>query len=218
MPEGAAPGHGARDALRTATEAAHLRLHALPAFQALAEGRLSRAGYAALLQRKLGFHAALEARLSEAPSLVPFGVDLAARQRSHLLRADLAVLGVEVAASRASVPPFATAAAALGALYVAEGSTLGGRHLARALDAILPPGLDGRRFLLGHGERHGEMWRACCAAIERCGATPECRAAMVQGALDTFAAFEACFAEFPAAASSSAVPALAGEAPGKRPG
>lgn len=193
MPDGFAGS--ARAALREATEAAHLRLHAIPAFEALAAGRITRPAYAALLRRKLGFHAALEARLAEAPDLALFGVDLAARRRSHLLRADLAWLGADDAAELAPLARCGTAAAALGALYVAEGSTLGGRHLARALDTILPPGADGRRFLLGHGERHGEMWRACCAAIERCGAEPAARARMIAAAHDTFAAFEAWFAD-----------------------
>jgi heme oxygenase len=194
MPEGGLVGSAARDALRLATEAAHLRLHAIPAFHALGEGRLSRGEYAALLRRKLGFHAALEARLAEVPGLDAFGIDLVARRRTHLLRADLAWLGAADEGAGATLPAFAGAAAALGGLYVAEGSTLGGRHLARALDGILPPGPDGRRFLLGHGERHGEMWRACCAAIERCGAEPAARAEMVAGAVATFAAFEAWFA------------------------
>lgn len=204
MSMAAAGGAASREALRAATEAVHLRLHGIPAFHDLAEGRLTRAAYAALLNRKLGFHAALEARLAEAPSLAPFGIELAARCRTHLLRADLAWLGVPAEAEPAPLAPFATAAEALGGLYVAEGSTLGGRHLARALDALLPPGLDGRRFLLGHGERHGEMWRACCAAIEACGTTPAGRADMIRGAEATFAAFEAWFAEDVAAAPTGA--------------
>lgn len=195
MPEGFLRPAGARDALRAATEDAHLRLHAIPAFRALAEGRLARRAYGDLLRRMLGFHAALEARLAAAPSLVPYGVDLAARRRTHLLRADLDWLGATAGAPLAPVPAFVTAAAALGGLYVAEGSTLGGRQLARALDAILPPGVDGRRFLLGHAERQGEMWRACCAAIEAAGDSPPCRAAMIEGAVATFAAFETWFAE-----------------------
>jgi heme oxygenase len=190
----------AHAALRAATEAAHLRLHAIPVFEALAEGRITRAAYADLLRRKLGFHAALEARLAEVPGLDGFGIDLAARRRTHLLRDDMAWLGAEPDAPWAPLPSFGSSAAALGGLYVAEGSTLGGRQLARALDGVLPPGLDGRRFLLGHGERHGEMWRSCCAAIEGCGMVPTARAEMIQGALATFAAFEAWFTEVPAEA------------------
>lgn len=195
MPEGLSRPPAARDALRAATEAAHLRLHAIPVFQALAEGRLTRAEYAALLCRKLGFHAALEARLAEAASLTAFGLDLAARRRTHLLRADLAWLGAAAETPLAPLPRFTTAEAALGGLYVAEGSTLGGRQLALALDAILPPGEDGRRFLLGHGAQHGAMWRACCEAIELAGAGAAPRAALIEGALATFASFEAWFAE-----------------------
>jgi heme oxygenase len=191
---------GAHAALRAATEAAHLRLHAIPVFQALAEGRITRAAYAGLLRRKLGFHAALEARLAEVPGLAGFGIDLTARRRTHLLRADMAWLGAEADVPWAPLPSFSGPAAALGGLYVAEGSTLGGRLLALALGGILPPGLDGRRFLLGHGARHGEMWRSCCAAIERCGTVPQARAEMVQGALATFAAFESWFTEIPAEA------------------
>ena len=187
------PSGSAREALRSATGAAHLRLHAIPAFHALAEGRLPRDDYAALLQRSLGFHAALEARLAEAPRLSAYGIDLEARRRTPLLRADLAWLGVPDRVGMAELAPFPNAEAALGGLYVAEGSTLGGRLLSRGLDGILPPGLEGRRFLLGHGERHARMWRDCCAAIERGGATEAGRSAMIGGAIATFCAFEAWF-------------------------
>lgn len=191
---------GARAALRSGTEAVHLRLHGLPLFHALTEGRLTRAGYAALLRRMLGFHLPLEARLAEVAGLDRFGIDIAARRRTHLIRADLDSLGEPSEAPVAPLPAFANAAEALGALYVAEGSTLGGRHLARALDGLLPPGIDGRRFLLGHGERHADMWRACCAAIEACGAVPAGRAEMLRGAENAFAAFEAWFADLDPAA------------------
>lgn len=189
----AAARSSARDALRAATDAAHQRLHRLPDFAALAAGRIALAQYAALLQRTLGFHAALEERLDRMPGLAAYGIHLAERRRTPLLRDDLRWLGLSAEVPRAPLPPLRDTAEAMGALYVAEGSTLGGRHLARALDGLLPPGEDGRRFLLGHGARHGAMWRDVCAAIERCGTTPVARAAMVAGAVATFAAFEAWF-------------------------
>jgi heme oxygenase len=194
MPDGGSCG-SARAALRAATDAQHQRLHHLPAFTALAEGRIALPDYAALLQRKLGFHAALEARLEHVPGLDAFGLDVAARRRAQLLRADLRWLGVSEAVPLAPLPALRGAADAMGALYVAEGSTLGGRELARALDGLLPAGEEGRRFLLGHGARHGAMWRDFCAAIERCGTDPASRAAMIAGAVATFAAFETWFSE-----------------------
>jgi heme oxygenase len=183
----------ARAALRAATDQAHQRLHGLPGFMALADGRIALPEYAALLRRKLGFHAALESRLDAVEGLDALGIDLAARRRTHLLRADLEWLGASADVPLAPLPALRGPAEAMGALYVGEGSTLGGRQLARALDGVLPPGEAGRRFLLGHGARHGEMWRACCAAIERCGAEPEALAAMLRSAVATFAAFEEWF-------------------------
>ena len=148
-PHGAAPGH--RGGARAAAPPARLRRPA---------GRHDRA-------RRLRRPAAPPVRLPPrrrgerwrgAPSLRPFGIDLAARRRSALLLDDLAFLGAPAAPLPAPpvLPALRSAAQALGCLYVTEGSTLGGRELARRLDHLLPPGSDaGRRFLLGHGARHG---------------------------------------------------------------
>lgn len=172
----------------------HERLHGVPAFARLASGRMTRDEYRALLARLHGFHQALEAALAAAPSLSPWGIDLAERRRSPLLAADRAALGDTAPPLPAPIPPAASAATAMGWLYVSEGSTLGGRHLARALDPLLGQARAGRYFLLGHGERHGVLWRECCEAIEACGADPRQRQAMVSGALDGFHRFEAWFA------------------------
>jgi heme oxygenase len=148
-----------------------------------------------VLERLLGYHEAVEALLLAAPPLDGFGIDLAERRRSPLLQADLATLGVALpAAARPALPVLTGAGQALGWLYVAEGSTLGGRDLARRLDHLLPPGHAGRRFLLGYGERHGAMWRDCCAALRKAGEAPETLAGMLAGALESFGAFEAWFA------------------------
>ncbi len=183
---------GARMALRQATAAAHEQLHHLPAFAALQAGTIGPDAYAALLRQIFVFHRAVEDRLAAAPSLRGFGIDIAARRRSPLLLEDLAFLGAAAAPLRAppALPELRSAAQALGCLYVTEGSTLGGRELARRLDHLLPPGsAEGRRFLLGHGPHHGAMWREFCAALEQCGDSAERRAEMIGAALAAFAVF-----------------------------
>jgi heme oxygenase len=165
----------------------------------------------------LGFHAPLENRLAAVAGLDRF-VDVATRRREYLLRADLRWLGAGEDVPLAPLPAFDDVPEALGALYVAEGSTLGGRHLARALDAVLPPGQNGRRFLLGHGERHGAMWRACCESIERCGADAGARATMIGSAVATFAAFEDWFSPgYTMDLASLATPAAASHPPAGPP-
>jgi heme oxygenase len=187
--------------LRHATAAAHARLHHEPTLARLAAGEIDRAGYVALLHRLLGYHEAVEARLLAAPPLDGFGIDLAERRRSPLLRADLAMLGETVpAAPRLALPALTGIGQALGWLYVAEGSTLGGRELARALDHLLPLGTAGRRFLLGYGESHGAMWRGCCAALRQAGADAATLDGMLAGAAEAFAEFEALFVTGQAAA------------------
>ena len=191
-------GQTARQALREATDAAHQRLHHLPAFASLAAGSIDRDGYVALLRRLLGFHGAVERALAAAPSLHPFGIAIEERRRAPLLEADLDAMEAEAGSAAPPMLPPASAAAAMGWLYVVEGSTLGGRHLARGLDGLLGEAEAGRHFLLGHGARHGAMWRACCEAIEQCGATPGGMAAMIDGANDAFRCFEDWFATQPA--------------------
>ncbi|MGK7866214.1 biliverdin-producing heme oxygenase [Falsiroseomonas sp. E2-1-a20] len=186
------PGDAARIALRQATGAVHERLHGVPVFSRLAAGQIEAAEYVGLLRRLLGFHLGVEVALIAAPSLEPFGITVEARRRSPMLLADLKALGAKPLAPVAALPAPESAAWAMGCLYVTEGSTLGGQHLARALDGILP-GEAGRSFLRGYGARHGAMWRECCAAIEACGAEAGRLAAMIAGAEATFASFEGWF-------------------------
>ena len=92
----------------------------------------------------------------------------------------------------------------LGALYVVEGSTLGGAFIARALAPIAG---ENRRFFLGHGGENGRLWRGFVARLDRLDAAPEQADAAERAADLTFAAFErwmanwrGAFARTPAAA------------------
>lgn len=184
----------ARRALREATQDLHERMHGHPALLLLSRGCIGRDAYAALLVGFLRFHRAVEDRLSRGPDLGPFGIDVVARRRSPELLDDLSALGVSVPA----MPPCDLAVpesvpAALGYLYVTEGSRLGGRVLARALETTLTPGsAEGRHFLLGEGGRQGQGWGEFCAAVEDVGVSQDARAEMAGAAVSAFIAFEAC--------------------------
>ncbi len=192
------PKPAARHILRERTDAAHQRLHHLPDFAALAAGELTRHGYRALLGRLYGFHAPLEATLAaalgaEQGALAPDGW-----RRAHLLHSDLSHLGasardIDELPIVGAAPP-QSRAAAIGRLYVMEGSTLGGRVLARGLDGMLPEGsMDGRRFLRGGTAPNHARWAAVCAEIDDCGATEPNMAEMIASAHECFATFDLWF-------------------------
>lgn len=96
---------------------------------------------------------------------------LAARKRSPMLAADLRELGGvsgeplslrwdEVTGQHNLAAGSEAEAGFLGALYVMEGSTLGGRFIAKHVEAVLglEPGR-GDAYFRGHGESTGSMWK-----------------------------------------------------------
>lgn len=178
-----------RDRLREATQAAHERLHRHAGFAAAARGDITRDDYRLLLARLYGFHHPFEC--ATAARATDFSLDLAERRRAPLLVQDLASLGVD-AITVERLPlcgeefGWTDAAALLGALYVTEGSTLGGVLIARALARVAT---DARRFYLGHGERNGEMWRNFVARLEAIEDDAG-QAAAIASAQRTFLAFE----------------------------
>jgi len=184
---------GAREVLRTATREVHERLHVHPCLKPLADGSIGLDAYRDLLTRLYGFHAAAEAAFAKAAHLSP--LDLTERRKAHLLRRDLLFLGMEPWAIDTlplcvTLPNVGSEAALLGSAYVVEGSTLGGRTLAQAVAPMLGSGLDGRRFLLGYGDRHGMMWREFVNALEV--VPPTRHSELADAAIATFAAFECC--------------------------
>jgi heme oxygenase (biliverdin-IX-beta and delta-forming) len=140
-------------------------------------------------------------RWAEAAAAAGLRPLLAARHRSHLLRSDLEHLQGSTAgnppvpdwdsvlhAGGADPSPGARDAGFLGALYVMEGSTLGGQFLARHVEQVLglTPG-QGNAYFQGHGEATGAMWRE---VTEQIAGVPDALAPVViEAARRTFALY-----------------------------
>ena len=179
-----APEISLRCCLRTATDAVHQRLHAHSGFAAVKDGTISRNDYIYLLLRLHGFHCAIETATHTSP------------ERSDWLGQDLTVLYGDcwpgAALPQPTMPRLDSTASVLGALYVIEGSALGGRTLARGLDRLLGIGqANGRRFFEGRGAATGAAWQRFLGQLETVSAAPVARAAAVSAAVETFSVFEA---------------------------
>jgi heme oxygenase len=172
-------------ALREATASAHETLEV----QARIEPRLSdpatRAETVAAFYR---FHAGLEP-LSH-PLVAALNAELGAgfepRSRANGIAQDLKILGQRIPSPARPAAPD-SAGEALGWVYVAEGSMLGGRIIRRRL-AAEGRDLDGLGFLDPYGEETGARWRAFMDLLDRACANGHATIdQVVKGGVDGFA-------------------------------
>lgn len=168
----------ARAALRAATAEEHLNVDA--AFSRFRLG--DETGYRDFLLAQAAGFLAVERALDEEGAA---GIldDWPQRRRGDLLLADLADLNV-TAPEPFPAPAFISGKASmLGAIYVLEGSRLGGAVLKRTVPGHFP-----RRFL--EARQAAGSWRTLLQALDEFLIRPDDLAAAVSAAKEVFARFE----------------------------
>ena len=152
--------------LRTETRAEH---DAIEAALDLTGDGLTHDRYRRILERLYGFYAPLEPAIRAVGGWADRGLDLEARQKGPLLRADLRTLGGDAPTAIPlcnDLPILVTLADCFGCLYVLEGSTLGGQFISRHVHRVLGMTPEtGGRFFHGYGDKTGEMWQTFRAAV-----------------------------------------------------
>jgi heme oxygenase len=151
----------------------------------------TRADYTRLLEQFYGFYSGYEMALGRTDGLETLLPDWRERLKLPWLEEDLCWLGrTKTELSRLPVcsrlPALDSPELALGALYVTEGSTLGGQVISRRLEqslALLPG--KGASFFAGHGSATGSMWRGFSNALRRF-ATAENERCILASAGETF--------------------------------
>lgn len=148
--------------IRERTRGLHAQLEAGVSLERLT---VSRAAYYTMLERYLRVYRPLERLMTQQPPDILALLRWAERPRLARIEKDLAALG-GTAEQIGSVPEWTNLPAlddkdkVLGALYVIEGSALGGQFLFREIYSKL--GLDqnfGAAFFFGDGERTSAVWR-----------------------------------------------------------
>lgn len=166
----------AREALRSATADCHRRVDQIYSAARLSDpssyGNFLRAQAAAFLPAEAALDRAGIARIVE---------DWPERIRGPLLVKDLAELGIARPASR-KWPAISGTSAMLGALYVLEGSRLGGKLMKRSIPPDIPTS-----FLAGECSA---TWPSFLLQLDRLLDTGERREAAIDAARSVFAIFE----------------------------
>lgn len=168
--------------LKEATVAQHRAVeHALD----LMREEVTLTDYSRYLTRMFGVHAPFEAGLARMPQLRALVPDLEQRSKTPLLLRDLQALGLR-ATVHAPLPPLLGTARALGALYVLEGSTLGGKIILRHLEKVLGARIaSAHAYLAAYGAEVGPMWKRFSRMLDSSLHIDE--AELVAGATEMFA-------------------------------
>ncbi len=125
--------------LRAGTSDAHSRIETVPALARLVADDLTRHEYVSVLRHLHAFHAAIEPMAAAALESIPRAAQLLDGSRPRALAEDLGWFDA-MTVRPPPLPELNDAAAGLGALYVVEGSGIGGRVIARHLTASLGVG------------------------------------------------------------------------------
>lgn len=160
-----------------------------------------RQDYCRLLGHFLGLYEPLELVFQRFDDWDRMGLALASRAHVASLASDLSVLGIDLdrvpRASPWMLPDLPSFPHGLGALYVLEGGTLGGRVILCALEERIGGEIAGATQFLGErGPTTGPMWQSFRATLDAFGhARPRCCVEVLSGADRMFRAILAWFTE-----------------------
>ncbi len=174
--------------LRAETAEAHARLEAATGFD------IHRPGAATAIAMLENFHRVLTVLEPAMMALLP--LRLRERSRLALLEADLIKLGRPPERRSTVFAPHwlpHNEAQAFGALYVMEGSTLGGKLISKALQKTAEWPLRGRSYFDPYGPQTGAMWILFQGELSNI--PPADATGVIHGANQTFIMLESAFAQ-----------------------
>lgn len=171
--------------LTEATDAQHEHLHTVVASLAPFE---SRENFARFVTVQYIFQRQIEP-LYHWPVLEGLLPDLPARSRRAAAAADLADLGRALPDVESDLAATLRWPAAIGWLYVSEGSNLGAAILLKRAQALGLDATHGARHLAPHSQGRGQHWKCFVEAIDGLPLSPEEDEELMGGARNAFQRF-----------------------------
>jgi heme oxygenase len=169
----------------------------------------SPASYAAMLRMMLSIYRPLERRLDRV-DWHETRIDWAQRKKTPLLERDLKALGESANVTdrpEAANIPLQSPAAAIGCLYVLEGSTLGAQFIVKQIEKTLKlTPKTGAAFFAGYGPGTRDQWASFGTAADAyAGEDPVRIADAIDAACWTFSCFELSFTQLRSPGLAAAV-------------
>ncbi|MFA6245491.1 MAG: biliverdin-producing heme oxygenase [Mucilaginibacter sp.] len=151
--------------------------------------------YAGLLKLFYGYFGGLETQINKTIDGTLL-TDSTQRRKTQAIADDILALGDGVPAKATGnyLPRINDHLEALGALYVIEGSTLGGKIISKMMQQQL--GFDkGMSFFSGYGDKTEQMWGTFKQALNNQAQNPGQEAVVIAAANETFLKFGEWFAK-----------------------
>jgi len=122
------------------------------------------------------------------------------RKKAHFIQTDLAMLNQTAAQPDVSDGLFSThyqtTSAALGGMYVLEGSTLGGQMISKHLSTVLGTAVAGKTtYLSAYASQTGTMWKSFLQLLCEAGASNNNEDEIIDSAVNTFSLLNNCLSE-----------------------
>ncbi|RZA02121.1 MAG: heme oxygenase [Sphingobacteriaceae bacterium] len=178
------------DTIKEATQTQHQQLE--KALVAKMKAIRSMQGYVDLLKVFYGYFGGLEQQITQYINSSNLQ-DHTQRRKTNAMADDIKALGGTLpnTANSNHLPAINNPLQAFGALYVIEGSTLGGSIISKMMQQHLPfDGQNGLSFFNGYGEQTHQMWAEFKTALNAVVKTQDDEAVVLQAANDTFAGFK----------------------------
>ncbi|MFD2147727.1 biliverdin-producing heme oxygenase [Mucilaginibacter antarcticus] len=148
--------------------------------------------YITILSSFYGYFGGLEKQIER--YLNPSNMaDYEERRKTAAIADDIKVLGgtVPAVATGDELPRIENCLQAFGALYVIEGSTLGGQIISKMIQNHLPiQNGAGLSFFNGYGDNMQQMWTSFKELLNKAAMTPADEETMAEAANQTFARFK----------------------------
>jgi heme oxygenase (biliverdin-IX-beta and delta-forming) len=181
--------------IRDKTSKNHARLEQTSLLLPIGNKTITKETYIEILKKFYGYFHPLEQLVDNFPQIHTFLPDYTARRKANLIYQDL--MRVTSANSQLPVelcedlPAVTNPSQAFGCLYVMEGSTLGGKMIAKILKDVLHIDPDaGASFFNGYGKETGSKWKSFQQGLVNFSSVTSTNQEIIEAANETFAKFE----------------------------
>lgn len=150
----------------------------------------SQQDYTVVLNLFFGYFNALEEQIA---NFIPSQLtDYGHRRKAKLIANDLNYLDspLPTTAQKGQLPEIASSLQALGALYVMEGSTLGGKIIAKMISKQLSLETEALSFFNGYGDATDSMWAVFTGILNESAQNEEEETTIINAANQTFIKFK----------------------------